>query len=144
MRLRYRCRCDECTAADRLYGKRRIRSTQARRSKTFARAARWPFDGPGHDEFRPLERSECIGGERPCPWASCRHHLYLDVKHNGSIVVNFPWLEVAEMAETCSLDAADRGAASLETVGRLMNLTRERARQIEEAGLAQMEVELAA
>jgi hypothetical protein len=36
------------------------------------------------------------------------------------------------MAETCSLDVADRGGLTLEGIGALLNVTRERVRQIEE------------
>jgi len=49
----------------------------------------------------------------------------------GSIKVNFPDIEVSEMEETCSLDVADRGGESLERVGELLNLTRERVRQLD-------------
>jgi DNA-directed RNA polymerase sigma subunit (sigma70/sigma32) len=35
------------------------------------------------------------------------------------------------MAETCALDVADRGGATLEEVGDLLNITRERVRQME-------------
>ena len=61
---------------------------------------------------------------RPCPFVSCSHHLYLDVNpETGAIKLNFPHLEVWEMAETCSLDVADRGGITLEEVGAILNLT---------------------
>jgi hypothetical protein len=83
--------------------------------------------------LRPKTRGECAGGERPCPWVSCAHHLYLDVDSwNGSVKLNFPDLEVSEMRESCALDVADRGETTLEQVGEITNLTRERVRQIEE------------
>jgi DNA-directed RNA polymerase sigma subunit (sigma70/sigma32) len=73
---------------------------------------------------------------RPCPFISCAHHLYLDVNpESGAIKLNFPHLEVWEMAETCSLDVADRGGITLEEVGAILNLTRERIRQVEVRGL---------
>ena len=75
---------------------------------------------------------------RPCPFVSCSHHLYLDVNpETGAIKLNFPHLEVWEMAETCSLDVADRGGITLEEVGAILNLTRERIRQVEVRGLSQ-------
>jgi hypothetical protein len=43
------------------------------------------------------------------------------------------------MNETCALDVADRGGATLEDVGAIMNLTRERIRQVEVKGLAKLE-----
>jgi hypothetical protein len=88
---------------------------------------------------KPIMREECRGGERPCPFVSCKHHLYLDVSaRTGAIKLNFPDLEVWEMSETCALDVADRGGATLEEVGAIMNLTRERIRQVEVKGLAKL------
>lgn len=90
---------------------------------------------------RPVDRAECLPGgrnaQRPCPYVSCKHHLALDVSPtSGAIKHNFPDLEVWEMAETCSLDVADRGGVVLEELGALMNLTRERIRQLETRGIA--------
>jgi DNA-directed RNA polymerase sigma subunit (sigma70/sigma32) len=44
------------------------------------------------------------------------------------------------MGETCVLDMADRGPHSLEDVGRAMNLTRERVRQLEQEALDKIRV----
>jgi len=86
---------------------------------------------------RPRSRGECLGGERPCPWAGCKYHTYLDVNpETGSLKLNYPHLEVWEIPETCALDVADRGGATLQEVGRMFGLTRERIRQIEVRGLA--------
>src|SRR5204863_10077257 len=88
------------------------------------------------DVDRPISREECAKMARPCPFVSCAHHLYLDVNpESGAIKLNFPHLEVWEMAETCSLDVADRGGITLEEVGAILNLTRERIRQVEVRGL---------
>ena len=88
---------------------------------------------------RPRSRGECMQMERPCPFVSCEHHLYLDVNPNsGAIKLNFPHLDVWEMAETCALDVADRGGITLEEVGAILNLTRERIRQVEVRGLAKI------
>lgn len=93
---------------------------------------------------RPKTRGDCVDGPRPCPFVSCSHHLYLDVSpKTGSIKLNFPDLDVDELKETCALDVADRGGTILEEVGALMNLTRERVRQIEVNGGAKMAAELA-
>jgi hypothetical protein len=89
---------------------------------------------------KPVTRADCASGERPCPFVSCKHHLYLDVSaRTGAIKLNFPDLEVWEMVETCALDVADRGGTTLEEVGAIMNLTRERIRQVEVKGLAKLE-----
>ncbi|HVJ90804.1 MAG TPA: sigma factor-like helix-turn-helix DNA-binding protein [Labilithrix sp.] len=92
------------------------------------------------DVAKPRMRAECGEGERPCPFVSCKHHLYLDVSaRTGAIKLNFPDLEVWEMTETCALDVADRGGTTLEEVGAIMNLTRERIRQVEVKGLAKLQ-----
>jgi hypothetical protein len=93
---------------------------------------------PG-DVDKPMTRSECQSMPRPCPFVSCSHHLYLDVNpQSGAIKLNFPHLEVWEMKETCALDVADRGGITLEEVGEILNLTRERIRQVEVRGLGKM------
>jgi hypothetical protein len=67
---------------------------------------------------------------------SCRHHLYLDVNpRTGSLKINFPHLEVGELPESCALDVAERGGLTLDGIGLLMNLTRERVRQMEHQAL---------
>jgi hypothetical protein len=92
------------------------------------------------DVQKPKVREDCAQAERPCPFVSCKHHLYLDVSaRTGAIKLNFPDLEVWEMTETCALDVADRGGTTLEEVGAIMNLTRERIRQVEVKGLAKLE-----
>jgi hypothetical protein len=95
---------------------------------------------PESEVEKPRFRAECAGGERPCPFVSCKHHLYLDVSaKTGAIKLNFPDLEVWEMTETCALDVSDRGGTTLEEVGAIMNLTRERIRQVEVKGLAKLQ-----
>jgi sigma-70-like protein len=93
------------------------------------------------DPDRPMSRGACKEDVRPCPYVSCKHHLYLDVNpETGSIKLNFPDLEVWEMAETCSLDVADKGGITLEEVGEILNLTRERIRQVEVRGLLKLKM----
>lgn len=87
------------------------------------------------ESVRPLTRGECADGPRPCPYVDCRYHLMVDVMSNGSVKVNFPDLDVDQMDDTCALDVADRGGATLDRVGDLLNVTRERARQLEARAL---------
>ena len=95
---------------------------------------------PETDYWRPRTRSECVDGPRPCPFVSCKHHLFIDVSpRTGAIKLNFPDLEVWELTESCALDVADRGGTTLEDVGAIMNLTRERIRQVEVKALAKLE-----
>jgi hypothetical protein len=95
---------------------------------------------PENDYEKPRTREECLDGPRPCPYVSCKHHLYIDVSaRTGAIKLNFPDLEVWDLGESCALDVADRGGTTLEDVGAIMNLTRERIRQVEVKALAKLE-----
>jgi hypothetical protein len=95
---------------------------------------------PEEEYWRPTSRAECVDMERPCPFVSCKYHLYIDVHPvRGSIKINFPDVEVWEMTDTCALDIADRGGITLEEVGVIMNLTRERVRQLETQGLSKLQ-----
>ena len=96
---------------------------------------------PPVDIPRPSSRAECREEMRPCPWVACKHHLYLDINpETGSIKINFPDLEPWELKHTCALDVAERGGITLEEVGEIMNLTRERIRQVEVRGLLKLKM----
>lgn len=96
---------------------------------------------PPVDVPRPSTREQCREGERPCPWVACKHHLYLDINpETGSIKINFPDLEPWDLSNTCALDVAERGGITLEEVGEIMNLTRERIRQVEVRGLLKLKM----
>jgi hypothetical protein len=97
---------------------------------------------PPVDIPRPRTREECSDPElRPCPWVACKHHLYLDINpETGSIKINFPDLEPWELKNSCALDVAERGGITLEEVGLIMNLTRERIRQVEVRGLLKIKM----
>ncbi len=95
---------------------------------------------PEEELWKPRTRAECAEGPRPCPFVSCKYHLFVDVSpRTGAIKLNFPDLEVWDLAESCSLDVADKGGTTLEDVGAIMNLTRERIRQVEVKALAKLE-----
>jgi Sigma-70, region 4 len=135
----------ELPAVSRKVAKPRIRTRRTRmRSKTIAlkRLTRAELhrgalaNPPVEDAERPLTRSECADMPRPCPWVACKHHLYLDINpRTGSIKINFPDLEPWELKQTCALDVADNGGLTLEEIGLITNLTRERVRQVEVRGL---------
>jgi hypothetical protein len=96
---------------------------------------------PPVDIPRPETRAACREEMRPCPWVACKHHLYLDINpETGSIKINFPDLEPWELQHTCALDVAERGGITLEEVGEIMNLTRERIRQVEVRGLLKLKM----
>lgn len=105
--------------------------------------------------MRPRTRGDCIDGPRPCPWLSCRGHLALDVSvHTGRILpiegnrysTDDEIIALVEgMTDTCALDVADRELGqglTLEEVGALLNITRERVRQIEDKALFNMHLKI--
>jgi len=91
------------------------------------------------DSNRPKTRADCVNGARPCVFVSCKYNLYLDVNpETGSIKLNFPDKEIWELPYSCALDVAEKGGITLEEVGDIMNLTRERIRQVETRGLTKI------
>lgn len=100
------------------------------------------------DVQRPLTRGECVDGERPCPWVSCRYHLALDAsEERDSLKVNFPVrrknevtgeeevdfseVDLAAMKFTCALDvAALRPLPSLEEFAEIVGLSYDRGFQV--------------
>lgn len=94
------------------------------------------------DAARPRTRAACRSGPRPCLFVSCRFHLYLDVNEaSGAVKLNFPHLEPWELTDSCALDLAERGGLTYEEIGALLNVSRERARQIEEHGLGKLKAQ---
>ena len=108
---------------------------------------------------RPRTRGDCINAIRPCPWVGCRHHLYLDVHAaTGAITLNFPAKDDAsktarpgdrrgpedsavpvwQLKHSCSLDVADMGGLNGPEMGDLLELTKERIRQIEVSALGHL------
>ncbi len=70
------------------------------------------------DVQRPKIRADCLEGgsnaERPCPFVSCKFHLFLDVsERSGAIKINFPGLEIWEMNETCVVETSSEPAGPL-------------------------------
>ena len=93
------------------------------------------------DVARPVTRGDCARGPRPCPFISCRAHMFVDsVSADGHLRSQFGSID--EMKSTCSLDLADEGTRTLEEVGAILGVTRERVRQIEKDGLEKMANEL--
>jgi hypothetical protein len=127
------------------FGRRRRRSRARARTISIRRLSKAELNRgralyPEEQYWRPTNRAQCADMERPCPFVSCKYHLYIDVHPvRGSIKINFPDVEVWEMTDTCALDIADRGGITLEEVGEIMNLTRERVRQLETQGLARLQ-----
>lgn len=86
---------------------------------------------------KPQTRADCVDGPRPCPWVACRHHLGLSVSKVGTVH------QVHGRRESCSLDIAARGPATLEVCGSALAVTRARAHQVLNDGLAALRATLA-
>lgn len=108
-------------------------------------ARRWLPVYEEHAVHRPVTRGDCVGGQRPCPWISCVYNNYLDEKQTGptsgrALILNFPDLEPHEVPpeQSCALDIADQGGATLEEVALITNLTRERIRQVQDKAISKL------
>lgn len=144
-------RCANCRTLGRLPTPGRARRSAPRAVTTPRKAltrALMAVDALTEDDqaalaARPRTRADCKDTPRPCPWAGCKYHLYLDVNpRTGSIKLNHPGLELEDLEHSCALDLADIGGATLDVVGQHMNLTRERARQLEIRGLLTLSTRL--
>jgi len=82
----------------------------------------------------PRRRLECVNKKRPCPWIRCKYHLIWPLwnklrDRSDDKVADY----ITEMKYSCILDAIDDyGEMTLEQIGQLFHITRERIRQIEE------------
>jgi hypothetical protein len=83
-----------------------------------------PADHPGKDYCSERE-------DGPCKYILCKNHPATSVNKSGRIIVHHPYISLTDMRYTC---ISDLGDSTLEEVGRIMNLTRERIRQLEEKG----------
>ena len=90
---------------------------------------------------RPITRADCADVPRPCPYVGCRHNMFLDVGQNGrGSSIHYLWGtdDPTKMPPnlSCCLDIVDaRGTQTLDQIGKIWNITRERIRQIEAKGL---------
>lgn len=110
-----------------------------KRSLTLIHAPEEPIRRPSHrGECHSMRGVDDSGQVLPCPFVSCRYHLYLDVNEvNGSIKLNFGDVDIDSLPQTCALDVAQE-EQSLGQLAAVMNLTRERVRQIEAIALAKI------
>ena len=69
----------------------------------------------------------CMACIEPCPRTMCRYHIHSDAR-------KLQIMKRVESETTCSLKLANRGGMTLEEIGSIMGLTRERVRQIETRG----------
>jgi len=86
----------------------------------------------------PKTRGDCLEQTRPCPFVTCHFHLFLIFSTRG--VTKAAWWnrDPLKMDHSCALDLADRGGMTLEEIGDIIGLTRERIRQIERIALPKL------
>ena len=113
----------------------RLAAREARRAEFEERARQRAETNAILAEYdRPRTRGDCAGGPRPCPWASCRFNLLLEVTpETGRIVLQERELE--DLPETCALDVADRGGLNQPDTAALLGVTRQRVDQLEKRGI---------
>jgi hypothetical protein len=90
---------------------------------------------PERGYWRPKQRGDCVNGSRPCPYVGCKYNLYVDVKASGSLTFTHPRSEPWDAQHSCALDLAEEGGLCLADIARVLGVTRERVRQIEEAAM---------
>lgn len=97
--------------------------------------------------MRPRTRAECRNASRPCPWISCRYHLFEEVAPRilkvkvdelGDVSNKRLIGVLLRMEYTCVLDWAEKGPNTLEQIGKMFGVTRERIRQIQDRGLKRL------
>jgi len=80
----------------------------------------------------PKTRADCPATDQPCDNILCRYHLWVDDFHRQDGTPDSrksrAW---GDPSRTCALRFADRGPLTLEFVGRITGITRERIRQLE-------------
>jgi hypothetical protein len=103
-----------------------------------------PLALPSSWEFRddtPKTRAECVGGQRPCPFVKCRHHLWLDPEQDQS----GNWQKgrqgftsvIPHTMESCALDVAEVGATP-DQIGKMLDIDNTRVRQILDGAITKL------
>lgn len=112
---------------------------EAWRPEYVARLAAGEKEAPDRVLLCGHDLAESIAHSRPCVFVSCRHNLYCDIHPTkGSLKINQPNLAPDEVGESCALDIADDGKATLYRVGNALNITREGTRQVENKALRRL------
>jgi hypothetical protein len=95
---------------------------------------------------RPRFRWQCEGIPRPCIFASCKYNMYLKNFTNcgKDFKITFPNIDIWDMdpEASCCLDIADQGSHTLHEISEILNVTRERVRQIEGKALIKVKSRL--
>lgn len=92
----------------------------------------------------PQTRRDCPDLKSgPCPHVGCVYNTYLEVDHKGRLRIIHPDLPptAPERAEwSCALALAEQGPQDCGKIGEILNLSRERVRQIEVRALSKCRV----
>lgn len=97
--------------------------------------------------MRPRTRADCVHAERPCPWIGCRYHLFDELAPRLLMVPRDQLRDEPDerllnvlfgMEYSCSLDWAAKGPNTLDRIGGMFGVTRERIRQIQDKGLKRL------
>lgn len=80
-------------------------------------------------QTRPTKRSQCVDGPRPCPWASCRYHLAIDVveRYGTEFVRENPKYTGVD---SCALDVAAQGSHTSKDLAPILGLTQMESKSI--------------
>ena len=83
----------------------------------------------------PKVYGDCKNHPEPCPWIRCRYHMIWDRWQQIKLKGNAEIAQIlSSMPVTCCLDYAKRDH-SLEEVGKVLGITKERVRQIQDKAL---------
>lgn len=94
--------------------------------------------------FVPRKRADCERVPRPCPWITCRHHLERDDQklygnnRGNCYPENMARRRLAGVTATCALDVAEDGPLDRNEVARILGVSSERVRQIEEEAIRKL------
>lgn len=88
-----------------------------------------------------MTRGDCARVVRPCPYVGCRYNLTIDMSPRGGLRWRMAdgFDNFLEGRDNCALDVAARRPHTLQEVGALCGVGRERVRQEAEAALEKLQ-----
>lgn len=85
---------------------------------------------------QPRTRAECPPADVPCPFVTCRYHLWTTrAYHRGAVVAIVESPVWGDMDHTCVLNDADAQERNCEQVGAILRIGRQRVHQVEHKAL---------